>query len=143
MEKSDGKRNVDDKGRLIVPVHLRNDLEGTFVITKGVEGCLYVFSMTYWEDIKRKMDAIPFSNTKGRKARRFFCSALEECTVDKQGRVLIPVKLRQFAGLEGEAVIFKTSNYIEIWSKSKWDEQEQAVLDNPEEIAMEIEELGF
>ena len=136
--------SVDAKGRTIVPAKLREGLGETFVITKGLDGCLFVYSLEEWEKFEQKMQEQPqVSSSEMRKVIRFFLSGAMQCEVDKQGRILIPSNLREFAGLEKDVVIIGVLDKIEIWSKDKWlaySEQENLAAD---EIAERMENLGI
>lgn len=116
---------VDAKGRLIVPAKFREALGEEFVVTKGLDGCLFVYPMEEWKNIEEKFRNIPLTTKDARKFSRFFFSGAATCEVDKQGRILIPTVLREFAGLQKDAVLAGVFNRIEIWSKERWmDESE-------------------
>ena len=136
--------SVDAKGRTIVPAKLREGLGETFVITTGLDGCLFVYSLEEWEKFEQKMQEQPqVSNSEMRKVIRFFLSGAMQCEVDKQGRILIPSNLREFAGLTKDIVFIGALNRVEIWDKAKWDECNIEYNDNMNDVIADMEKLGF
>ena len=119
--------NVDAKGRLIVPAKFREQLGDQFVVTKGVDGCLYVYSQEEWKRIEEKFREVNLTTKDARKFMRFFFAGAAMCEVDKQGRILIPSVLREFAGLEKDVVLAGMGGRIEIWSLEKWEENSSQV----------------
>lgn len=113
---------IDTKGRLIIPSRFREALGEEFVISKGIDGCLTIYSMTDWSAFEQKLSALPFNDKNARLLSRFLVSGASVCEVDKQGRILIPQTLRDFAGLEKDVVLAGNLNKIEVWNKEKWDE---------------------
>ena len=132
---------VDAKGRLIVPAKFREALGEEFVVTKGLDGCLFVYPMEEWKNIEVKFRNIPLTTKDARKFSRFFFSGAATCEVDKQGRILIPTVLREFAGLQKDAVLAGVFNRIEIWSKERW--MEESEYDDMDEVAEHMAELGL
>lgn len=131
---------IDTKGRLIVPSKFRESLGDTFVITKGFDGCLFVYDRSEWAKFEEKLTTLPLTNPEARKLMRFFLAGASEVEVDKQGRILIPTNLRTHAGLVKDAVLVGVASKIEIWSKEKWDSNN---YDDMDEIAEKLEELGL
>lgn len=115
------EHNIDDKGRLIIPSKFRESLGNSFVITKGLDGCLFVFSLSAWTDFEEKLKALPISDKDARIFTRFFFAGAAECALDKQGRISIPPMLRKYAALEKETKIIGVSDRLEIWSKNNWE----------------------
>ena len=113
---------IDTKGRLIIPSKFREELGETFVVTKGLDGCLFVFSDEEWKAFEIKLKSLPLTNKNARQFARFFVAGATPCELDKQGRILLPATLREFAGLEKDVVLTGMLNRIEIWSKEKWNE---------------------
>ena len=111
---------IDAKGRLIIPSKFRPDLGEGFIVTKGVDNCLAVYPLSEWEILKSKIDSLPLS--KGRDLQRHFYSGAFEAEFDKQGRIVIPQNLREYAGLEKDVIIAGVSARAEIWNKARWDE---------------------
>lgn len=132
---------VDAKGRLIVPSKFRESLGEEFVITKGLDGCLFVYSSDEWKVIETKFREVSQFSKEARKFARFFFAGAAACEVDKQGRVLLPANLREFAGIEKEVVLAGVLNHIEIWSKDRW--QETSEYDDVEEIAEHMASMGL
>ena len=114
------EHSLDAKGRLIMPAKLREDIGERFVVTKGLDGCLFAFSLTEWTNFEEKLKTLPLSNKNSREFTRFFLSGATECEIDKQGRFLIPNNLRQVANLEKEVIIIGVGTRIEICNKDKW-----------------------
>ena len=131
---------VDAKGRLIVPSKFREQLGDEFVITKGLDNCLFVYDNSEWAALEEKLRALPITNTAGRKFSRFLLGSAATCEVDKQGRILIPAVLREFAGLEKDVVLAGAGNRIEVWSSEKWAAANDD--ENIEEIC-DMEGLGI
>ncbi len=132
---------VDAKGRLIVPSRFREQLGDEFVVTKGLDGCLFAYENMEWKALEEKLHALPLTNANARKFTRFFLAGATTCEVDKQGRILLPAILREFAGIEKEAVLVGVGSRIEIWSKEAWTKAN--VYDDMEEIAENMEGLGI
>ena len=132
---------VDTKGRLIVPSKFREQLGDEFVVTKGLDGCLFVYSKSEWENIEEKFRNVPLTTKDARKFARFFFAGAASCEVDKQGRILLPVVLREYAGIEKDVVSVGVFNRVEIWDKDKW--QESNSYDDMDEIAEHMADLGL
>lgn len=133
---------VDPKGRLIIPSKFREALGDRFVVTKGMDGCLFVYDNTEWSAFEEKLKAMPISKKDSRMFVRHFLSGAIEVEVDKQGRILLPAKLREFAQITKDAVLVGAAGHIEIWSEERWTSlQEEA--ESMEEIADRLEDLGF
>ena len=99
------EHSIDAKGRLIMPAKLRETIGDKFVVTKGLDGCLFAFSLIEWANFEEKLKSLPLSNRNSREFTRFFLSGATECEIDKQGRFLIPINLRESANLQKEVVI--------------------------------------
>ncbi|MDO5560150.1 MAG: division/cell wall cluster transcriptional repressor MraZ [Oscillospiraceae bacterium] len=131
--------NIDVKGRMNFPTKLREILGESFFITKGLDNCLVVYSDTEWHILMEKVSALPMS--KGRNISRFLFSGAAEVIPDKQGRVLIPHVLREYASLDKDVAVIGALNRVEIWDRTRWDEQSQAFVQESMESVME--ELGI
>ena len=114
------EHSLDAKGRLIMPSKLRIDIGESFIITKGLDGCLFVFSQNEWNNFETKLKTLPLSDKNARNFVRFFLSGATECEIDKQGRFLIPANLRESAKLEKDAMIVGVGTRLEIWNKETW-----------------------
>ncbi len=126
---------------MIVPSKFREQLGNEFVITKGLDGCLFVYSNAEWENIEEKFQNIPLTTKDARKFSRFFFSGAAVCEVDKQGRILLPQGLREYAGLQKDVVLAGVLSRIEIWSKERW--QDTNAYDDMDEIAEHMAGLGL
>ena len=134
---------IDTKGRIIMPSKLKEDIGEKFVITKGLDGCLFVYSKAEWKNFEDKLRSFPLTNKDARALVRFFLAGAMECEVDKQGRFLISSNLREFASLEKDVVIIGVLDKIEIWSKDKWLEYSKKENMEVDEIAEKIANLGI
>lgn len=132
---------IDTKGRLIIPSKFREALGDEFVVTKGLDGCLFVYDNQEWSAFEEKLKALPLMNKESRKFVRFFLAGAANVEVDKQGRILLQSVLREFAKLDKEVVLVGVANRIEIWSREKWEEASE--YDDMEEIAEHMSELGM
>ena len=112
--------SLDSKGRLIMPAKLREDMGEKFIITKGLDGCLFGFSQTEWSNFEEKLKTLPLTNKNARDFVRFFLSGAIECEIDKQGRFLIASNLREYANMEKDVVIIGVGTRLEIWNRNKW-----------------------
>jgi len=137
------EHSIDTKGRLIMPAKLKEDIGEKFVITKGLDGCLFVYSEKEWQNFEEKLRAFPLTNKDARALMRFFLAGAMECEIDKQGRFLIAGNLREFAGLEKEVVIIGVLNKVEIWSKEKWLEYSQKENNEADDIAEKMANLDL
>ena len=135
------EHSLDAKGRLIMPSKLRLDIGEKFVVTKGLDGCLFAFSQSEWLNFEEKLKALPLSDKNARNFVRFFLSGATECEIDKQGRFLIPNNLRVAAGLEKEVVIIGVGTRLEIWNKSTWEKMDEDI--SADEIAENMTMLGI
>lgn len=133
--------SIDTKGRLIVPAKFREQLGETFVVTKGLDGCLWVFAPDEWEEFSEKLRSLPVANKEARKFARFFLAGAAEVETDKLGRILIPQVLRDYAALEKDVALVGTGNRVEIWAQDAWEEN--STFDNMDDIAEHMGEWGF
>jgi len=133
------QHSIDAKGRLFIPVKLREELGETFYVTMGMDGCLSVYSDVSWARFTEKFESLPYTKTKS--MRVLFANAAK-CEPDAQGRILIPSKLRNYAKLQKDVVVIGVSNRAEIWNAEQWLAMEDEEL-NPDNLAAAMEELGF
>ena len=132
---------IDAKGRLIVPSKFREILGDAFVVTKGLDGCLFVYDNEEWKLFEEKLRALPITNKEARQFVRFFLAGATEAEVDKQGRILIPNVLREFAELTKDVVLVGVGSRIEIWGKERFENE--AVFEDMDEIAEHMADLGL
>ena len=134
--------SIDAKGRLIIPSKLRDQLGESFVITKGLDGCLFIYPNSEWETIEAKFREVPLTTKDARKFSRFFFAGASQMEVDKQGRILVPSTLREFASLKKEVVLVGVLDRVEVWDKDKWESSVDFDEDDMDEIAEHMAELG-
>lgn len=137
------EHSVDSKGRVIMPVKLRDDIGEKFIVTKGLDGCLFAYSQTEWNNFEEKLKTLPLTNKNARDFVRFFLSGAVECEIDKQGRFLIPGNLREYATLEKEIIIIGVGTRIEIWNKEEWKKYSSDENISADEIAENMTMLGI
>ncbi|ENK1243442.1 division/cell wall cluster transcriptional repressor MraZ [Clostridium sporogenes] len=134
--------SLDTKNRIIIPAKFRDELGKNFVLTKGLDGCLYAYPKSQWEVLQKKLETLPLTNKNARAFVRFFFSGAHELELDKQGRTLIPQNLLEYGQIEKEIVSIGVSNRIEIWSKEKWEEYNNSNIDY-DSIAEQMSQLGI
>ena len=115
--------SIDEKGRLIIPAKLRDDLGENFVFCNGLEGCLFVYSQEEWNKFVTELEALPRMSKDARIYKRYFFGSASEGTFDKQGRVLVPPPLRKTANLEKDVVLVGVQDHVEIWDKARWEDE--------------------
>lgn len=133
--------NIDRKGRLIMPAKFREDLGETVVVNRGLDGCLYVYTLDQWQIVYEKLSMLPTTKKDARKYQRLMLSKASECDLDGQGRILIPTNLVSLAELEKECMIVGVANHIEIWAKHKWERMEEEEEGSFEEIAESLSDF--
>ncbi len=114
------EHTVDSKGRIIVPVKFREGLGESFMVTQGLDGCLFIYPMSEWEEFVKKLQAIP-GTKEGRQLQRYFLASASEVEIDRQGRALLPSLLREKAGITKSVILVGVIGKIEIWDKDEWD----------------------
>ena len=127
--------NIDDKGRLVIPNKFRLELGERFIITRGLEKCLYAYSMTEWNNIVTKLKQLPFTKKDARTFIRSFFSGAAECEFDRQGRINITSPLVSYADLTKECVVIGANDRLEIWGKANWDNFFEENSEKLEDIA--------
>lgn len=132
---------IDAKGRLIIPSKFRETLGDTFVVTKGLDGCLFVYDNVEWNVFEEKLKSLPITNKDARQFARFFLAGAAEVEVDKQGRILVPNVLRDFAELNKDVVLIGVASRIEIWSKERFEGI--TACEDMDEIAEHMAEFGL
>lgn len=142
MFSSERRHSLDEKGRIIIPAEFRPYLEGGMFLTRGLDGCLFLFPLDVWEELAQKIKQLPLTNPMARTFSRLILSG-EKCQMDKQGRILIPSHLREFAQLEDKVVIVGVGTRVEIWNERKWDEAVRRLRDESDLFAEQFKELGI
>lgn len=137
------QHSLDAKGRLIIPAKFREELGLSAVMTRGLDNCLFLFPQSEWEILEEKLKSLPLTKATARQFVRFFFSGATECDLDKQGRIIVPQNLRDYANVEKDATVIGVSNRIEIWSTEDWNAYMAKAEDAYEEIAENIVELGI
>lgn len=137
------EHSLDVKGRLIMPMKLRQDIGEKFIITKGLDGCLFVFSLTEWSNFENKLKELPLTNKNARDFVRFFLSGATECELDRQGRFLISSNLRSYSEITKEVIIIGVGTRLEIWNKEKWEKYSSNENISADSIAENMNLLGI
>ena len=137
------EHSLDAKGRLIMPAKLRTDMGEKFIITKGLDGCLFVFSQNEWSNFESKLKELPLTNKNARDFVRFFLSGATECEIDKQGRFLLVNTLREYAEITKEVIIRGVGTRLEIWNKEKWKKYNSDENISADTIAENMTMLGI
>lgn len=135
--------NIDDKGRLVIPTKFREELGESFVIARGIEKCIYAYSMSEWEKLVNKLNTLPFTKKDARTFTRSFFSGATVCEFDKSGRINITSPLVSYAGLEKECVIIGVNDRLEIWSEERFNEFLNANSETLEDIAENLFEDNY
>ncbi|TDA70472.1 MAG: transcriptional regulator MraZ [Clostridia bacterium] len=130
---------IDAKGRLFIPARLREELGERFIVTRGLENCLFVYPLKEWAALEEKLRALPFTRAEARGFQRLFFSGATECELDKLGRILLPAHLREYAGLEKDAILIGVSTRVEVWSLAGWQAYSERIRDNYAELAEKLE----
>ena len=137
------QHTVDAKGRLILPAKFREELGETLVFTKGLDACLFGYSLSEWNILEEKLKKLPLAKPEARAFARFFFAGAAEIGYDKQGRILLPPVLREHARLEKEVVVIGVSNRIEIWSQEAWNAYNEALAPSVSDLTQELVDLGI
>jgi MraZ protein len=135
------QHSLDDKGRLTVPSRLREGLGDQFVVTKGLDTCLFVYPLAEWESLEGKLRALPFTSADVRSFVRLLFAGATVCELDKQGRILLPTNLRAHAHLDRDAVILGVASRVEIWDKVTWENYSTQAASSFEQVAEHLEGL--
>ncbi|GAB6084915.1 division/cell wall cluster transcriptional repressor MraZ [Alkaliphilus crotonatoxidans] len=134
---------IDTKGRVSIPAKYREQLGESFILTKGLDNCLFIYTLEEWRVMENKLKQLPLTNKDARAFVRFFFSGATECELDNQGRIRIPNNLREYAHLEKEAVMIGVATRIEVWSLAEWQEYNSDANLSYDEIASKMAELGI
>ena len=126
---------IDEKGRIIIPVKFREELGNNFIITRGIENCLFIYSEENWAKITNKLNSLPFTKKDARTFNRFFMSGATNVELDKQGRVNISKPLIDYANIIKDCVVIGTGDRLEVWSQESWESFFDSTKDNMSDIA--------
>jgi MraZ protein len=137
------QHNLDAKGRMAIPAKFREKLSAGAIITRGIDSCLFVFANAEWEELAKKIIALPLAQANSRAFVRLMLSGASDVELDHQGRILIPDYLRKYAGLSKEAIVAGLYNRIEIWDEKSWKTYKTKTENASEEIAEKLGELGI
>ncbi len=137
------QHSLDNKGRITIPARFREELGETFIATKGLDNCLFLYPMSEWKSVEQKLKSLPFTRGDVRAFVRFFFAGACECETDKQGRILLPAALREYAGIDREVVIIGVGNRVEVWSEQNWRDYARNAGASYEEISEKLVELGI
>lgn len=137
------QHNIDTKGRLIMPAKFRPELGHSFIVTRGLDGCLFGFPLEQWGTVQDKLKQLPLAKKDARSFTRFFYSAATEVEVDKQGRINLPQNLIEFAKIDKECRVIGVSDRIEIWSSNQWDSFAEQAEEDFETLAEDMIDFGF
>lgn len=137
------QHTLDEKGRMAIPVKFRGNLAGGAIITRGLDKCLFVFTTKDWEALAQKLVALPLSQANSRAFARLMLAGAMDVEMDKQGRILVPDYLREYANLEKEVVVTGLYNRIEIWGSKAWKQYKEKTESESDEIAEKLGELGI
>ena len=137
------EHTIDDKGRLTIPAKFRPELEGGVVITRGLDGCLWAYGRAEWEILAEKIAKMPTTNQAARNFARFMFSSAFDSVPDRQGRIIVPQNLRDYADITNETVVIGVMNRVELWQPEKWSQVVSAVEEDPEAIVSQLQDLGI
>ncbi|MHB1611708.1 MAG: division/cell wall cluster transcriptional repressor MraZ [Sulfobacillus sp.] len=134
---------LDDKGRIILPARLRDDLQDHFVMTKGLDGCLFFYPMDEWHKMEERLRALPMTNANARAFARLFLAGAQDVEVDRQFRITVPPRLREYAGVQKDVVLVGVSNRVELWAQERWTEYQTSAQSGYEDVAEKMADFGF
>jgi len=137
------KHSIDEKGRVAVPAKFRHAFQGGAIITRGLDHCLFIFSLSEWENLAKKINDLPLAQANSRAFSRLMLAGAMDVKVDVQGRVLVPDYLREYAGIKKQVVDAGVYNRAEIWDETAWNEYKARTESASNEIAEKLGELGI
>ena len=135
--------NLDAKGRIVLPTKFREELHDTVIVTKGLDGCLNVYTSEAWQTIYEKLLTLPTTNRDARMYVRMLTAKASECTFDTQGRILLPANLIGDEAITKECVVVGAADHVEIWSEERWNNFEEEGSENLDEIAERLASFGI
>ncbi|HZK43358.1 MAG TPA: division/cell wall cluster transcriptional repressor MraZ [Syntrophomonadaceae bacterium] len=137
------QHSLDAKMRITIPSKFREELGEKFVATKGLDNCIFFYPLSEWQEIEQKLSKLPLTRADARSFVRFFFSGASELEIDKQGRIVVPVNLREYADIEKDVVVIGVGSRIEVWSTGKWANYNEVATSSYEEIAENLVDLGI
>lgn len=137
------QHSLDNKGRITVPAKFREQLGDRFVVTKGLENCIFLYPFQEWQVIEEKLKTLPFTRADVRSFARFFFSGASEMEIDKQGRAVLPSSLREYASIDKDIIIIGVGTRAEIWAAEKWEKYIDSAEESYEDIAASLVDLGI
>jgi MraZ protein len=141
MFRGEFQHTLDDKGRVIIPARLREGLGENSIVTRGLDRCLFLYPLAEWTRLEQRLKKLPFTKSDARAFNRMFFSGAAEVEADRQGRILIPQNLRDYAGIEKDVMIIGVSNRVEVWSEPGWKQYTSTANLNFEQAAEKLFEL--
>ncbi|MDO4197769.1 MAG: division/cell wall cluster transcriptional repressor MraZ [Erysipelotrichaceae bacterium] len=135
------QHNLDAKGRIIVPSRFRDELNTSFILTRGLDGCLTIYSLSQWDKMFEEINKLPTTKKAARQYVRMLTSTATECVLDNQGRIQIPSFLSKPVNIAKECVIIGANDHIEIWDKATWENYYLEASENFEDVAENLSEL--
>lgn len=136
------RHSLDDKGRLAIPIKFREDLESGAIVTRGLDGCLYVYTTAEWQKLADKLAAMPMSQSNSRAFARLMLAGAMDVAIDKQGRIILPDYLRAYAGIKKNLVVAGLYNHLELWDEKAWNAYKQKTEKDSGDIAEQLGSLG-
>ena len=133
---------IDEKGRLAIPSKFRGELEHGAIVTRGLDGCLYVYTSAEWQKLADKLAALPMSQSNSRAFARLMLAGAMDVSLDKQGRIILPDYLRKYAGVKKNAVVAGLYNHLEIWEEKAWEAYKLQTEKDSDDIAEKLGDLG-
>lgn len=118
---------IDEKGRLTIPAKFRADLAAGLVVTRGIDRCLAIYPLEEWNRLAERVSALPLTDRRARAFRRLVFASAADAVPDRQGRLLIPPRLREYADLDSEVIVTGLNTYIEVWNVGTWAQERERV----------------
>lgn len=137
------QHSLDSKGRITIPAKFREQLGEKFVVTKGLENCIFLYPLHEWQTIEEKLQSLPFTRADVRSFARFFFSGASEMEIDKQGRTVLPGSLREYAAIDKDVIVIGVGSRAEIWAVEKWEKYIAGAEASYEDIAASLVDLGI
>ncbi len=143
MMMGESNHSLDDKGRIIIPSRLRQELCERFIMTKGLDGCLFFYPMDEWRTMEERLKALPMTNANARAFARLFLAGAQDVEVDRQYRITIPPRLREYGAIQKEVVLVGVSNRVELWAEERWRAYQETAQAGYEDVAEKMGDFGF